>query len=198
MSQETQASLDKEQYLRDLYFNPKSSVAYSSINKIWKQVKEDQRQKIKYKELKEFLDNLSTYQLHKPAKDKFLFRKTMVSYTDQQWQADLVDMQKLEKSNKGYRFILTVIDIFSRYAWALPIKSKRGVDVKNAFKSIFEEAEPEKIQFDEGKEFYNKDLKELLTKENIEWFSSYSHRKAAVVERFNRTLQSRMYKYFKR
>ena len=195
---------DNEQYLRDLYFNPQSPVAYSSISKIWRQVKEDKKI-IKYRELKEFLENLPTYQLHKPAKDKFLFRKTMVSYVDQQWQADLVDMQKLEKSNKGYRFILTVIDIFSRYAWAVGTKSKRGVEVRDAFKTIFEEAsgaddnkvaKPEKIQFDEGKEFYNKDLKELLTKENIEWFSSYSHRKAAVVERFNRSLQTRMYKYF--
>ena len=80
----------------------------------------------------------------------------MVSYTDQQWQADLVDMQTFEKENKGYRYILTVIDIFSRYAWALPIKSKRREDVRDAFKLIFKEAKPEKIQFDDGKEFYNK------------------------------------------
>jgi len=184
-----------EQYLRDLYFNPQSPVAYTSISKIWKQVKEDGK-KIKYKQLKEFLENLPTYQLHKPVTDKFLFRKTMVSFADQQWQADLVDMQKLEKSNKGYRFILTVIDIFSRYAWALPIKSKRGVEVKEAFKVIFTEALPGKIQFDQGKEFYNKDLKELLTEKDIEWFSSYSHRKAALVERYNKNLQARMYKYF--
>ena len=187
--------MNKEQYLRDLYYSSESPVAFSSINKIWKEVKTSGKG-IKYKELKEFLETLPTYQLHKPATDKFLFRKTMVSYVDQQWQADLVDMQKLQSDNKGYRFILTVIDIFSRFAWAIPIKTKRGIEIKEAFEIIFKSSLPGKIQFDEGKEFYNRDLKELLTEKNIEWFSTYSHRKAAVVERFNRTLQTRMYKYF--
>ena len=186
---------DKEQYLRNLYFNPKSPVSYSSVPKLWKQIKADKKS-IKYKELKDFLSDLATYQLHKPISKKHSYRKTMVSYIDQQWQADLVDMQKLEKDNNGYRFILTVIDIFSRYAWALPVKSKRGVDIRDSFKIIFKEAKPEKIQFDEGKEFYNKDFKDLLTKNDIDWFSSYSDKKAAIVERFNKTLQGRMYKYF--
>ena len=109
-------SVKKEQYLRDLYFNPNSTVAYSSLSKIWKKVKEDKKL-IRYKEVKEFLEELPTFQLHKPIVKKFIFRKTMVSYTDQQWQADLVDMQKFEKDNKGYRYILTIIDIFSRFAY---------------------------------------------------------------------------------
>ena len=204
--------VDHEQYLRDLYFNPESPVAYSGISKIWKKIKEDREATaklnnklmgaspvkvlIKYKELKEFLDNLPTYQLHEPATQKFTFRKTMASYADQQWQADLVDMQKFEKSNKGYRYILTVIDIFSRYTWALPLKSKRGEEVRDLFVDIFEQAKPEKLQFDDGKEFYNKDLKSLLTENKIEWFSTYTDKKAAVVERLNRTLKSKMWKYF--
>ncbi|WP_375668131.1 hypothetical protein, partial [Bartonella sp. CL48QHWL] len=140
-----------EQYLRELYYNPDSPVAYSSLNKIWKQVKEDRTSSreqssgklIKVKELKEFLETLPTHQLHKPAIKKFTFRKTMVSYIDQQWQADLVDMQKFESKNKGFRFILTVIDLFSRYSWALPVKSKRGEEIRDAFKLIFREAKPE-------------------------------------------------------
>ena len=185
-----------EQYLRDLYFNPQSPVAYSSANKIYKQIKEDKKFKVTYDELNRFLSNLSTVQLHKPATSKFIFRKTMVSYVDQQWQADLVEMQKFEKDNQGKRYILTIVDIFSRYAWCLGIKTKRGEDVRDAFKIIFKEAIPEKIQFDDGKEFYNKLFKELLEKNKIKWFSSFSDKKAAVVERFNRTLKSRMWKYF--
>jgi hypothetical protein len=82
--------------------------------------------------MKLFLEDQSTYQLHKPAKKKFAFRKTMASYVDQQWQADLVDMQAFEKQNKGYKYILTVIDVFSRFAWAMPLKTKRG-EVKDLF-----------------------------------------------------------------
>ena len=189
-----------EQYLRNLYYNPDSSVAYSSLQKIWEKVKEDKKLNtnviLRYKDVKKFLQEQPTYTLHKPALKKFSFRKTMVSYVDQQWQADLVDMQKYEKENKHFRYILTVIDIFSRYAWALPLKSKRGLDVKEAFQQIFQEAMPKKIQFDEGTEFYNKAFKELLEKNNIEWFSTKSDKKAAVVERFNLTLKTRMWKYF--
>ena len=184
-----------EQHLRDLYFNPKSPVAYSGLNKIWRKARDD-GYKVSKSDVKSFLEDQSTYTLHKPSIKRFPFRKTMVSYTDQQWQADLVDMQKFEKDNKGHRFILTITDIFSRYAWAKPLKSKRGEEVKDVFVDIFKEAKPEKIQFDDGKEFYNKYLKELLEQNKIEWFSSFSDKKAAVVERFNRTLKTRMWKLF--
>ncbi len=197
--------MDKEQYLRDLYFNTESSVAYTNINKMWKKIREDNEatnnevttvKPVTYKELKEFLTTLPTYQLHKPITEKFTFRKTMVSYVDQQWQADLVDMQKYEKVNNGNRYILTVIDIFSRFAWAKPLKSKRGEEVRDLFVEIFKSDKPVKIQFDDGKEFYNSHFKELLETNNIEWFSTFSDKKAAVVERFNRTLKTRMWKYF--
>ena len=184
-----------EQYLRGLYYNPNSDVAYSGLKKIWEKVKEDKKL-IRHIDVKKFLQDQPTYSLHKPALKKFPFRKTMVSYVDQQWQADLVDVQKYQKENKHFRFILTVIDILSRYAWAKPLMSKRGEDVKNAFVEIFAEAVPEKIQFDDGKEFYNSHFKELLEKHNIEWFSTKSDKKAAIVERFNLTLKSRMWKYF--
>ena len=204
-----------EQFLRELYFNPKSPASYSSISKLWKEVKSESRSvskaeaaPIKYKEVKEFMENIPTYQLHKPAMKKFLSRKTMVSYAFQQFQADLVDMQKFSRDNNGYNYILTVIDVFSRYAWSLPLKSKRGEDVKDLFQEVFEAGHPEisdvpgksgfpeKIQFDEGKEFYNKHLKDYLEQNNIEYFSSFSDKKAAVCERYNKSLKGKMWKYF--
>lgn len=186
---------DSEQFLRELYFNPKSPASYSSISKLWKEVKSEAAP-IKYKEVKEFMENIPTYQLHKPAMKKFLSRKTMVSYAFQQFQADLVDMQKFSRDNNGYNYILTVIDVFSRYAWSLPLKSKRGEDVKDLFQEVFRDGQPEKIQFDEGKEFYNKHLKDYLEQNNIEYFSSFSDKKAAVCERYNKSLKGKMWKYF--
>jgi len=115
---------------------------------------------------------------------------------DDQFQADNVDMQSFEKDNKGYRYTLTVIDIFLRYAWVIPLKSKRGDDVRDAFVTILRERKPVNTQFDEGKEFYNRTVKELLEKVGIEYFSTYSDKKAAIVERFNRILKTRMWKYF--
>ena len=195
MAKDKAEEADKEQYLRDLYYNPKSTVAYSGLRNIWNQVKEDKKL-IPYREVKNFLQNQPTYSLHKPAIKKFPFRKTMVSYIDQQWQADLVDMQKYSRDNNGQNYILTVIDILSRYTWGKPLRRKEGLEVRKAFEEIFTEAKPDKIQFDDGKEFYNRHFKELLEKEGIEWFSSKSDKKAAVVERYNRTLKDRMWKYF--
>jgi transposase InsO family protein len=104
-------------------------------------------------------------------------------------------MQAFEKQNNGYKYILTVIDVFSRFAWALPLKTKRG-EVKNLFFKIFEKDTPQKIQFDEGNEFYNRSLKFLLETRGVKWFSSYSNKKATMVERFNKTMKTRMWKYF--
>ena len=113
-----------ENFLRDLYFNPRSPASYSNISKMWKEVRCSGKP-IKFKELKSFLENLPTYQSHKPTIKSFTFRKTMVSYAYQQFQADLVDMSKFKDANDDNTFIQTVIDIFSRYAWVLPLKSKR-------------------------------------------------------------------------
>ena len=92
---------DNEQYLRHLYYDPESNVAFSNIANIWRQIKHDEKP-IKYKELKQFLEEQPTYGLHKKELKKFLTRKVMVSYINQQMQCDLVDMQKFSKSNKGY------------------------------------------------------------------------------------------------
>ena len=182
-----------DQYLRDLYYN--SDVSYSGISTLWKKIKEDDK-KIKYSELKQWLQEQETYTLHKKIVKKFKYRKTIVSGIDSQWQSDIVEMQKYVSYNDGYRYILTVIDILSRYGWAIPLYSKRGDEMAQTFKKIFKDRKPEKIQFDQGKEFYNKDVKQLFEKQNIEWFSTTTNKKAAIVEKFNLTIKNRMYRYF--
>jgi len=185
-----------EQYLRYLYFDTDSPVTYSGINSLWRQIKTDKK-KIKRKEVVEWLKKQDVYTLHKPGRKNYsLYRKVMVNGVDKQWQTDLVDMQEFHTSNKGFRYILTVIDCFSKYAWVIPLKTKTGKECMEAFKVIFKERKPHKIQFDEGKEFYNRDVEGLLEKEEIEFFSTKSDKKASIVERFNRTIKTRMYKYF--
>ena len=148
------------------------------------------------KEAKKWLQNQETYTLHKPAQKTFLTRRTFVSGIARQWQADLVEMIPYASKNNGHKYLLTVIDCFSRYAWARPIKRKQGKDVADAFKSIFKESVPLRIQTDHGKEFYNSHVKELFQKKGVELFSTDSPKKASIVERFNRTLKTRMWRYF--
>ena len=121
----------------------------------------------------------------------------MVSKIDDIWTADLVDMQKLSRDNKDYKYLLTVIDVFSKYGWIEPLKNKIGLEVENAFRNILTEGRtPEKLWVDKGKEFYNQHVKKLLGKYNIEMYSTENEEKSSVVERWNRTMKNKMYKYF--
>lgn len=138
----------------------------------------------------------AVYTLHKPIKHRFKTRRVIVSHIDDQWQADLVDMQKYKNINKNTNYILTVIDIFSKYAWAIPIKKKTGEEITKGFQKIFKSRYPKKIQTDKGLEFINKNTQSLFKKYNINWFATENETKAQVVERFNRTLKTKMFKYF--
>ena len=111
-------------------------------------------------------------------------------------------MRKYKKQNKGYYWILTAVESLSRYAFTIPVYRK---DIKNMtkcvdgllkqFKERFEKY-PKVAQFDEGKEFYNVGVKELLKEHSVEYFFTNSGRKAAIVERFDRTLKTAIWKYF--
>ena len=136
-------------------------------------------------------------ELHKPIKRKFKKRRVLSHGVDEIWAADLVDMLKFTKWNKGYKYLLMVIDVFSKYGWIITLKDKKGESIMNAFKTIFKEGrKPQYLWVDKGKEFYNKDLKDLLEKHNIQMYSTENEEKSSVVERWNRTIKSKMWKQF--
>ena len=177
--------------LKSIYYNPKHPAGFASISKLSK------ASGIGKAKVEKWLQKQSTYTLHRMAKKKYPTRKYTVHDIDLQWQADLADVSLISRYNKGYNFLLTVIDIFTRYAWARPLKTKRGKEVAEAFKDIFREGRiPKRVQTDQGKEFENKEVKSLFRQHDIELFSVKSAYKAAIVERFNRTLKSRLWKYF--
>ena len=91
---------------------------------------------------------------------------------------------------------MTVIDIFSKFAWAIPLKNKTGDSITRAFEIIFKDRIPTKLHTDKGLEFINKSTQNLFKRKGIHWFATENETKAQVVERFNRTLKSKMYKYF--
>src|SRR6266853_4930845 len=148
-------------------------------------------------ETDEWLKKQRVYTLHKPARLRFRTRPYKTAGIDQHWQADLVEMIPYANVNAGYKYILTVIDLFGRYAWAKPIKDKTGKSVKRAFQEIFALGRKcQRLQTDEGREFDNRHVQRLLNRENIRFFTVKSQFKAAVCERFNRTLKTKMWRYF--
>ena len=104
-------------------------------------------------------------------------------------------MQLINKFNKGIRFLLCVIDIYSKYAWVVPLKHKKGVTIVNAFQSILNESKrkPKKMWVDKGSEFYNSSMKSWLQDNNIEIYSTHNEGKSVVAERFIRTLKTKIY-----
>ena len=119
------------------------------------------------------------------------------SFRDNTWGVDLADMQLLSKFNKGFRFLLCVIDIFSKYAWVIPLKDKKGVIIVNAFQKILKESntKPNKIWVDKGSEFYNNSFKKWLQYNDIVMYSRNNKGKSVVAERFIRTINNKIYKY---
>ena len=143
--------------LKTIYYDFKSSAGFASVKKL------AEASGISEKQVKEWLKSQPTYTLHKTARKYYPTRQYVVHDIDEQWQADLADVSLLAKRNKGYHFILTVIDLFSRYAWARPLKTKGGKEVASAFKSIFNEGRiPKRIQTDQGKEFENQHVRKLF------------------------------------
>ena len=147
----------------------------------------------------DWLRTQRTYTLHKPVRKRYSTRPYKSGAIDQHWQSDLVEMIPYANVNNGYRYLLTIIDLFSRYAWAVPLKDKTGATITAAFRQVFAQGrQPHRLQTVDGREFENREFQGFLNLENIRFFTFKSQFKAAVVERFNRTLKAKMWRYFTR
>ena len=136
-------------------------------------------------------------ELHKPIIRKFIKRKMYSTFKNNFLRADLADMQLISKFNKGFRFLLCVADIFSKFACIVPLKNKKGVNIVNTFQSILKDSnrKPNKIWVDKGGEFYNNSFKKWLQDNNITMYSTHNEGKSAVADRFTRTLKNKIYKH---
>lgn len=184
--------------LKNIYYDIKNPASFSGIGKLYKAGK-ILFKKLTLKDVKTWLSEQKTYTLHKPIVRNFKRRKTIVAGIDIQWQADLADMQKFSKYNNGYRYLLCVIDVFSKMAWVKPIKNKLSTTLIKTFNNILNESHriPKSLQTDKGSEFINKPFQKFLKNKHIHFFTTENpETKASVIERFLRTLKGKMWKYF--
>lgn len=135
-------------------------------------------------------------ELHKPSRINFKRRKVIIKALNDLFQADLVEMIPYAKENKGFKYILVVINCFSKYVWAIPLKNKTGSEVSTAMDNILKEQTPQNLQTDAGLEFFNKHFERLMKKYKINHYNVFSEKKASIVERVNRTLKNMMWKEF--
>lgn len=176
------------------YQDPSHEASFGGVNALYHAA----HGKVPKKTIQKWLQGIDAYTLHKPAQKNFPTNRVVVYSIDQQWQADLVDLGSLKKFNNDFRYLLTCIDILSKYAWAIPLKTKRGEEIVKAFKTIFQSRKPKSLQTDQGTEFKNSKFQKFLKENGVHFFTTYNNTKASVVERFNRTLKTKMWKYFTR
>ena len=179
--------------MESIYFEPSGPGSFGGVQSLSRYAR------VPRYNARNWLKSKDAYTLHKPVRYRFPRRKTYSKGINDLLQIDLVEMQPLARYNDGYRYLLTCIDVFTKKAFAAPLKDKRGDTIVEALTEILNQTRlpVQMIQSDRGTEFLNHQVQNFFKSRNINHYSSMNDDiKAAVVERFNRTLKTKMYKYF--
>jgi hypothetical protein len=183
--------------LASIYFEAGNPGSFGSPRRLLIEARK-KRPELQIEQVEKWLNSQPAYTLNRDSKQRFFHRKVIVRGVRIQYQADLVDAAAISPENDGNTFILTVIDCFSRLATAVPIKSKAAQNVLRALQVAFGQlgSSPLKLQTDDGKEFKNSLVQDFLKRHGVKWFSTAQPVKAQIVERFNRTLKSKLQKFY--
>ena len=177
----------RERQLASTYYDVKGVGGFGGI-----------RPKVRTEQAKVWLTSQDVYTLHKPGRYKFPGRKTIVGGPNQQWQAYLIDVTRLSRHNQGINFLLTCIDVFSKKAWVEPLKDQTATSLVDACESI-QHSLLKKLQTDKGTEFLNRKFQQWSKAHKVHHFTTENEDiKAPIVECFNRTLKSKLWRYFTR
>lgn len=196
--------------LSRLYYNDDSPGYLGSVKKLTNALRERpataKRSARGEKHVKKWLSGQESYTLHKPVRRRIARNYYNTFEINGLWQADIIDLRLLKKFNDGHSYLLVAIDVFSKFVYVRPLKTKSAIEVNKAIRDMIDGAieregvrrNPKVLQTDKGKEFKNQVLKRFLTSRNIQqqFPITQSKHKAAVVERFNRTLQMLIRRYF--
>lgn len=200
-----QSNLQKEkenmpEKLKDIFYNPKSEGFAGTAKKVHNQLPRTDKKYYTKKRIEKWISEQDVATLHKQHNSRIGRNHYLINSIDALWELDLCNMVAFAAENSGFKHILTVIDVFSKYAFAKPVKNKTALEIFKAFKSIVTESgrTPKAIQSDLGLEFKNKIFKNYCNAHNIQqhYPQTQSLHKCAVIERFNRTLKRLLFKYF--
>jgi len=149
------------------------------------------------RDVEECLSSQNAYTLHKLVRKRFPRSPYTVTNIDVVWKMDLAYLSSLSKYNDKYKYVLNLIDIFSRHAWSVPLKDKPATSITAALKSLFQNRKPIHIQSDKGTEFVNPTVQQYLKRQGVSFHTTHNPDiKGAIVEDFQRSVKSRMYKFF--
>ena len=184
---------EQKDYLAKIYFDPSNPVAYSGLEKTWNFIKKEG--KVTKKQLKEWLLEQDTYTSYFPVRRTFKRPKTISPRKNYVWGSDVAFMLPFASKNDDYAYFVVFIDIFTRYAYAEPLKTVRGREMLGVMQSIFEQQKPEHLYTDSGVEYTNKLVQAYLKRENIDHYTSKSEKKVAHAERLIKQLKRKLLQY---
>ena len=188
---------DWKNFLDRIYFQVNEPGSFSGAKKLQVILKQNGFN-VRYDDVRDWLQSHDSYTLFKPTRYRFKRNRIVTTGLDYMWDSDLADMSNIKEHNDGFSYLLVVIDIFSRYLWLKPIKTKHGTEVKNAFEDIFNETSrrPARLRTDKGKEFLNRKVQQYMKTLDIKHFNTKNETKANYAERVIRTIKTLLYRYF--
>jgi len=189
-------TINYDKLLSNLYYNIKNPSSYKGIHTLYNHSRK-LNPKISIADVKNWLLKQDTYTLHHYKTKKFQRNLTISKHIDDNWQVDLIEIEFPEENN-GYKYIVMVIDVLSKYGWGEPLYNKKPQSIKKAFIKIItkNKRKPKILTSDSGTEFNNAIFKRFLINKKIKHFLARNTEvKAAIVERFNRTIKEQLYKY---
>jgi hypothetical protein len=184
--------------LKNIYYNPEAIGSFGGVNAFKRGLKL-KNIKVENKELSNWLKGQEPYTRYKPRRKKFLRRSIITFREGQVWEADLIDMSNISRYNENYKFLLAVIDDFTKYVFCRTLKTKAGVEIANAFRSIIEESQhpPNYLRTDFGGEFISNHVKNVCKEYGIHIYYCYNTEvKCAIIERWIRSFRTRLARYF--
>jgi len=189
-----------DNYLKSVYLDPAHRGSLMGLEKLYHVVRQDRRYTITRKQIFEWLAAQTAYTQNRAIKPVTRRNRVLVKGIDDQFDADLIvfaDKTHWVPVNDGYRYILVVIDVFSRYVWARPLKSKEVVQVKEAFSDIFRDSRrlPRRIRSDRGSEFTSAEMRRYMKNKRVTQIFTNNELQANYVERVIKTLKSKLMRY---
>jgi hypothetical protein len=189
---------DWEKYLEKIYKDPKHPGSFSGPLKLYQAVRNEGKFAIGMSRISKWLKGNATYTFNRIAHRKFKRNSVTVEGVDSMWDADLIDLSIYKSKNSNYCYILLMIDIFTRYVYLRPLKTKNGVDVIEAMSNIFAEGrQPEVLRTDKGREFSNVRVDKFYEDFNIHHYVTFNETQANYAERCIKTIKTKIYRYMK-
>jgi hypothetical protein len=193
----TDGKKDIAEYLESIYYDPLHPGSYGGLQKFWSAIKADNHYNLTHKQVSAWLKQQEAFVRHQAPPKVYPRQKILMSSMDEQWDGDLLSMIQFAKKNNGYKYLAVFIDIFSRYIWVEPMKTKTGGEMVQVLARIFKKGrKPLNLRTDRGTEYTNNIVQHYLKRQGTHHFVAYNPIHASYAERVIRTLKGKLYRFF--